>query len=126
MALLIINENYNMKLWIKILLVFTFIGVGGLIYIWYYVYNKPHQNIEKSTPDFVITASECYQHYAQNQNSELSNYTGKVLQISGIPRICLLSARLWLLANFIQFNQSLSCVATMIVLSHCYIPLIIH
>ncbi len=72
-----------MKIWIKIFLVFTFIGVVGLIYVWYYVYNKPHRNIETSTPDFVITASECYQHYAQNQNSELSNYTGMVLQISG-------------------------------------------
>ncbi len=76
-----------MKLWFKISIVVVCIGLTGLIYIWFFVYNKPHRNIEESTPDFVITATECYQHYVQGQNTDLINYTGKVLQINGIPTI---------------------------------------
>ena len=61
------------------------IGIAGLTYIWFFVYNKPHRNIEQSTPDFVVTANECYQHYVEGQNTELKNYTGNILQINGIP-----------------------------------------
>jgi len=74
-----------MKNWIKILLVGAVIGIGSIVYIWFFVYNKPHKNIEKSTPDYIITANECYNQYAENQNTELVVYTGKVLQITGTP-----------------------------------------
>jgi len=74
-----------MKKWFKILLVTSVVGVTALAYIWFFVYNKPHQNIEKSTPDFIISTNECYNHYADGNNSEIKNYTGKVLQIEGIP-----------------------------------------
>ena len=74
-----------MRNWIKIIIVIAGIGIAGLAYVWFFVYNKPHRNIEKSTPDFVITASDCYQHYVEGQNTEIKNYTGKVLQITGIP-----------------------------------------
>ena len=74
-----------MKKWFKILLVAFIIGIAGLAYIWFFVYNKSHQNIEKTTPDFVISSTECYNHYVDGNNSEIKNYTGKVLQIEGIP-----------------------------------------
>jgi len=74
-----------MKKWFKIIVVTAIIGIGGLAYIWFFVYNKPHQNIEKSTPDFVISSSKCYNSYTDENNTGLSDYTGKVLQITGIP-----------------------------------------
>ena len=74
-----------MKNWIKILIIAAGIGIAGLAYIWFFVYNKPHRNIEKSKPDYVISAGACYQHYSEGQNTEMKNYTGSVLQISGIP-----------------------------------------
>ena len=75
----------QMKKRFKIILVITSIGVGGLAYIWFFVYNKPHRDIEKSTPDFVISSSECYNHYAHGNNTDLKNFTGKILQIKGVP-----------------------------------------
>ena len=67
------------------MIVIAGIGFAGLVYIWFFIYNKPHQNIEQSTPDFVITANDCYQHYVEGKNTELKNYTGNILQINGIP-----------------------------------------
>jgi len=74
-----------MKKWIKILLIAAGLGFAGLLYIWFFVYNKPHQDIEKATPDFVISSKECYNHYINGNNTEQNNYTGKVLQLTGVP-----------------------------------------
>lgn len=74
-----------MKTWVKVSVVIALLGIMLLSYIWFFVYNKPHKNIEVSTPDYVITATDCYNHYAEGRNTELKNYTGKILQISGIP-----------------------------------------
>lgn len=76
-----------MKNWIKIFIVVAVIGLAGLAYVWFFVYNKAHQDIEKSTPDFVVTADDCYTHYSQGQNTELKNYTGSVIQIRGTPSL---------------------------------------
>ncbi len=74
-----------MKNWIKVFVLAAVVGIGVLIYVWFFIYNKPHMNIEKATPDYIISASECYDHYANGNNNETLNYTGKVLQIYGSP-----------------------------------------
>jgi tRNA_anti-like len=74
-----------MKNWIKVISFAGIVCIGILIYVWFFVYNKPHKDIEKATPEYVITALSCYNHYANEKNSESLNYTGKVLQISGMP-----------------------------------------
>ncbi|MFK5857461.1 MAG: hypothetical protein QM503_15130 [Bacteroidota bacterium] len=74
-----------MKKWFKIIVIAAIIGFGGLAYIWFFVYNKPHQNIEKATPDFIISSNECYNSYTDGNSTGLSDYTGKVLQITGVP-----------------------------------------
>ena len=73
-----------MKKAIKIFGAVVVVGVVAAIYIWFFIYNKPHRNYEKATADFTLTASSCYQQYANDAN-EASVYTGKVLQIEGIP-----------------------------------------
>ncbi len=74
-----------MKNWLKVFAFAAIIGSMAIAYMWFFVYNKPHRDIEKSNPDYVISAAECYNHYAKGKNTEENNYTGKVLQISGMP-----------------------------------------
>jgi len=74
-----------MKNWIKVFALATIVGIIAIAYMWFFVYNKPHKNIEKANPDYIISAGECYNHYASGKNTESNNYTGKVLQISGMP-----------------------------------------
>ncbi len=74
-----------MKNWLKVFAFAAIIGTIAITYMWFFVYNKPHKDFEKANPDYVISAAECYNHYAKNKNTEEKNYTGKVLQISGTP-----------------------------------------
>lgn len=74
-----------MKNWLKVTTLAILVGAIAIAYMWFFVYNKPHRDIEKAKPDYVISAGECYNHYAKGKNSEKNNYTGKILQISGMP-----------------------------------------
>ncbi|MBU2554348.1 MAG: OB-fold putative lipoprotein [Bacteroidetes bacterium] len=70
------------KLWLLILLA---AGLLGGTYVWFFVYNKPHRNIETASPDYILTAESLYTHYSNKSTPEGENYDGAVLQISGIP-----------------------------------------
>lgn len=70
-----------MKKLVKVIGALAILGILGATYGWFFVYNKPHVNYEKATPDVVLSAEECYQTFA----NESSDNLGKVLQISGIP-----------------------------------------
>jgi|FLOH01.1.fsa_nt_gi hypothetical protein len=74
-----------MKNWLKVIGFAIIVGSIGLTYAWFFIYNKPHDDIEKAKPDYIISATECYQHYVAGKNNELENYTGTVLQIVGVP-----------------------------------------
>ena len=58
------------------------------IYIWFFVYNKPHTDYESATPDYILQAKDCYLSFSGqqifNEKQGTVNYTGKVLQLSGI------------------------------------------
>ena len=70
------------KLWLFVLLV---AGLLGGSYVWFFVYNKPHRNIETASPDYILTAESLYAHYSNNSTQEGKNLVGTVLQISGMP-----------------------------------------
>lgn len=74
-----------MKNWLKVFALAAVVGIIAIAYMWFFVYNKPHKNIEKAKPDYELTAEDCYNHYYMGKNSEAKNYTGKVLQITGTP-----------------------------------------
>lgn len=73
-----------MKKLLKIAVTLAIIGVLSAIYVWFYVYNKSHPNYQTAEVDFTLPAQSCYNQYA-NRKDEAINYTGKVLQIDGIP-----------------------------------------
>ncbi len=72
-----------MKNWLKVFALAAIVGTIAIAYMWFFVYNKPHKNIEEANPDYVISAANCYNHYSQGKNTKEKNYTGKVLQITG-------------------------------------------
>jgi len=73
-----------MKKLIKIVAALAVLGILAAIYVWFFIYNKPHRNYERAKADFVLTAQTCYNQYA-NDSEESKKYLDKVLQIDGIP-----------------------------------------
>lgn len=61
------------------LLIFLLVIAAGL-YVWVFVYNKPHTDFEQSKPEYVITAKKLFNDFTTNSKVD---YTGKVVQISG-------------------------------------------
>lgn len=70
-----------MKKLVKIAGVLAILGILGVGYGWFFVYNKPHINYEKAKPDALVTAENCYQSFTDKS----SIYLGKVVQLSGVP-----------------------------------------
>lgn len=68
-----------MKPYLKYVLLLAIILVG----IGIYVYNKPHQNIHKTKPDFELEASELFSQFETNEASANEKYLDKVVQVSG-------------------------------------------
>lgn len=61
------------------------LGTLAGVYVWFFVYNKPHRDIENATPDYTETAESLYAHYNQGQNTQDNNFDGAVVLFSGIP-----------------------------------------
>ena len=77
-----------MKRWIKIIGGLAVLGILAALYVWFFVYNKPHVNYEKATPDYVMEGHEVFYQYRNNKALADSLYTGKVLQLeSGISKV---------------------------------------
>ena len=72
----------KLKIIIGVLLV---IGILGGTYGWFFVYNKPHRDYENAEADHSIAAIDCYQKFASLAEGDENIYTGKILEISGIP-----------------------------------------
>ena len=72
----------KLKIIIGVLLV---IGILGGTYGWFFVYNKPHRDYENEEAEYSIVAIDCYQKFASLAEGTENNYTGKMLEISGIP-----------------------------------------
>ncbi len=58
---------------------------GGLIAVAVavYMYNKPHENIEKTKADFTLTAMELAEAFQENEEAANTRYLGKILVVSG-------------------------------------------
>jgi len=73
-----------MKKLLKIAAALTVLGILAAIYVWFFIYNKPHRDYEKAKADFVLSAESCYNQYA-NGSKDSKQFLDKVLQINGIP-----------------------------------------
>ena len=72
-----------MNKWIKILLALEVIGIIAGLYVYIFVYNKPHPNYEKMVPEFRLNAQELYDSFNSNKSFSEKQYNGKLIEISG-------------------------------------------
>lgn len=72
-----------MNKWLKIILALAVIGILAALYVWFFMYNKPHRDYQKATPDHELAAEELYLQYRQDKKLADSLYTGMVVQING-------------------------------------------
>lgn len=72
-----------MKKWMKIIAGLALIGIMAAVYVWFFVYNKPHRDYEKAEPDHKLTAEELFFQYRHDKNIADSLYTGMVLEVTG-------------------------------------------
>lgn len=59
------------------------LGIAAAVYVWFFVYNKPHRDIESATPDFTLTAEELIAEFDKNDTATNGKYNEKVIQFSG-------------------------------------------
>lgn len=72
-----------MKKWMKIIGALAVIGILAALYVWFYVYNKPHRDYEAASPDHILEANALFEAYRQDKSLADSIYTGMVVQING-------------------------------------------
>ena len=72
-----------MKKGLKIFLIIAAVGlVIGLSTV-YYVFNKPHRNIEKEAPSFTLEAKVLYDEYNNDEKVSNQKFADKVIQVNG-------------------------------------------
>lgn len=73
-----------MKTWHKILIIMFILGTIGAALGYKFVYNKPHRDFEKATPDFQMTALDLFSAYQNDKKSAELKFNGKVVEIAGL------------------------------------------
>ena len=68
-----------MKKLIGIGLLLALLGVG----VGYYMYNKPHQNMEKAEADMTLESTALFSAFEANEAEANEKYLDKVIKISG-------------------------------------------
>lgn len=59
------------------------LAVGAAIYLWFFVYNKPHRDIESAAPDFTLEASALIGEFDASDTASDRKFSDKVIQFSG-------------------------------------------
>lgn len=72
-----------MKKLFKIGLILFGIGLLSGIGTYIYVFHKPHRNIAKEKPAYVLEAKELYTDFSNDETSSYEKYGNKVLQVTG-------------------------------------------
>lgn len=69
---------------IKKILLFGLIVVALVgAYLWFFVYNKEHKNIEEEKADYSLKIEEIVNEFEAQYDSAIVKYNGKVIEISG-------------------------------------------
>ncbi len=72
-----------MKKGLKIFLIIAVLGlVTGLSTV-YYVFNKPHRNVEDETPSYTMDATALYSEYSNDEEASNLKFADKVIQVNG-------------------------------------------
>jgi len=71
------------KKWLSVLGILAGIAIIGALAVYFFVYNKPHKDYSKATPDFELNAAALFEEFRANPESSSAKYTGKVISVSG-------------------------------------------
>lgn len=71
------------KKWLGIAGVLAATGLLAGLFVYFFVYNKPHIDYSKVSPDIESTATKVFEEFRSNPSASSSKYNGKVLLISG-------------------------------------------
>jgi len=72
-----------MKKLLKIAVILAVIGVVVAALVWKFYVNKPHEDVESSTPVYSIATEEIWKQYNADLKNADSLYTGKVIELTG-------------------------------------------
>lgn len=72
-----------MKTWKIIVLAIAVAGLIAALYVWFFVYNKPHRDYIVAEPDMELTAEQLYFDFIEDEQLAHETYNGKVLEIQG-------------------------------------------
>jgi hypothetical protein len=70
------------KILLRVLLALALLGGAAGFYVWKYMWNKPHQNVEEAKA-LSVAAPDLYAAFAKDSAAAGKLYTGKVVQVSG-------------------------------------------
>ena len=59
------------------------VGLAVAAYVYFFMYNKPHRDIESEEPAYTMTASEIYDDYVADEDAANKKYLDQVVQITG-------------------------------------------
>jgi lysyl-tRNA synthetase class II len=68
---------------VKIILIILVIGIVSGLSTVYYVFNKPHRDVEGEKPTYTLKASELYKEFNNNEKTAYEKFGDKVIQVSG-------------------------------------------
>ncbi len=72
-----------MKIGLKIGFGILVIGIVAGVLGYLFVYNKPHRNFEKASPDFNLSTFELFDAYISDRKMAETKFNGKVIQLEG-------------------------------------------
>lgn len=66
-----------------VFVVLLVLGGAAGVYVWKYVYNKPHPDYAAMPADFVLEAEALFGEFAAGSSAAETRYNGKVVEING-------------------------------------------
>ncbi len=72
-----------MKKWQIILLALVLTGVAAAAAVYFLVYNKPHPDYEKATPEYIVSAKALYFSFIDDEMAADRKFGNKVIAIDG-------------------------------------------
>jgi hypothetical protein len=68
------------KIALSLVLIIFIAGISFAVYL----FNKRHKDLEKTRPDFVLTATDLLKEFENDENKASAKYVNKVLEVSGV------------------------------------------
>lgn len=68
----------------KVILAVGAVVIIAAVYVWFFMWNKPHRNIEKEKSEYVGDAHDFYQRYIGGKEEFEAQYINKAVEITGV------------------------------------------